>query len=538
VKRSYVLAFLFSFVSVLPIRASESPRLIVLIVIDQMRADHLERYSREYTAGFKRLLGEGMLFPNAELGYAVTATASGHASLSTGVYPSKSGIVGNSYVDRTTNRKVYSVEDSTVLMVDGEGGKMSPHNLKTTAFADWLKAASPHSKVISISYKDRSAVLMGGRKPTYAFWYDRASGHMVTSSYYTKTLPEWAKAFNAENWVEKNLPPIWVKLKPDSVYERYGPDNLEGESLWSGSTGFPHPFKPDKKVGEAFNSPFGNSMLLDFAREALRNEKLGKRDVTDLLCISLSSTDLIGSPFGPNSHEVIDNLLRLDLELDSFLTDLASACGRDRLLVVLTGDHGVMPLPEYLTTVERGFARRIDNGTEIKQKLERLDSLLRIELHVTEPIVGNGFINYAVVKNTGSDVRELEQRLRKVLMGVDGVADIVFRTELLDPKTAQRPYLEAYRRSFFSSRSPDFYIRDCEYCLATKSKVGTSHGSPYAYDTRVPIVFWGPTYDLRKVERVVHTVDIAPTLAKMLHLVTPEYLDGGVLKEVSQRGLD
>jgi predicted AlkP superfamily pyrophosphatase or phosphodiesterase len=534
-KKWCIPAFLFSLFCVSISYACESPRLIVIIVIDQMRADHLERYSREYTSGFKRLLSEGIFYSNADLGYAMTATAPGHATLSTGVYPWKSGIVGNSYVERETNRRVYSVEDSTVLTVDGEGGKMSPRNLKVTAFADWLKVASPQSKVVSISYKDRPAVLMGGKKSDFAFWYDRATGHMVTSSYYTKSLPEWVKVFNAGNWIQKNIPPVWAKLKPDSIYERYGPDNLEGESPWSGSTGFPHPFNPDKKPSQAFNSPFGNSMLLDFAREALRCEKLGGRDVTDLLCISLSTTDLIGSLFGPNSHEMIDNLLRLDLALDSFLGDLASACGRDRLLVVMTGDHGVLPLPEYLTAVEHRFARRVDNRKEIRQKLAQLDSLLRLELKVTEPVINEGFLNYVAAKNAGYDSKKLEQRMREVLMSVDGVADVVFRTELIDPKTPQRPYLEAYRHSYYASRSPDFYIRNCEYCLVTASRVGTSHGSPYAYDTRVPIVFWGPRYDARKVDRVVHTVDIAPTLAKMLHLAPPSDLDGKVLKELDQR---
>jgi predicted AlkP superfamily pyrophosphatase or phosphodiesterase len=515
--------------------ASEAPRLVVVIVVDQMRADHLDRYSKQYTSGFKRLLSEGMFYSNAHLGYAVTATAPGHASLSTGVYPWKSGIVGNSFVDRTTNRKVYSVEDSTVLLVDGEGGRMSPRNLKVTALGDWLKAASPRSKVISISYKDRPAVLMGGRKPTYAFWYNRATGHMVTSSYYVDTLPTWAKEFNSGNWVEKNLSASWTKLKPDFIYEQYGPDDLEGETPWSGKTGFPHPFSPEKKAGEAFNSPFGNSMLLDFAREALRNENLGNREVTDLLCISLSSTDLLGSLFGPNSHEMIDNLLRLDIDLDLFLADLTLACGRNRLLVILTGDHGVMQLPEYLTSVEHRSARRIDNGKEIKQKLGQLDSLYRIRLSVVEPIVEDGFINFALVKKAGGNLHDLEKRIRQVLMGVDGVADVVFRTEILDSGTPDRPFLEAYRHSFFSSRSPDFYVRHSKYCLVTESKVGTSHGSPYEYDTHVPIIFWGPRFALRKVERPVHTVDLAPTLAKMLNLNIPNNLDGAVLKEVTQR---
>ena len=534
--KKHVLITLLSFFALVSFgRASKAPKLIVLISIDQMRADHLVRYAKEYSAGFKRLTTEGVWYSNADLGYANTSTAPGHATMATGVYPWKSGIVGNNFIDRKANRRVYSVEDSTAMPVEGEGGKRSPNNLLTTAVGDWLKAASTRSRVISISYKDRPAVLMGGKKADYAFWYDRTNGHMLTSSYYTNTLPEWAKGFNAGNWVERNLPAVWTKLKADSVYERYGPDAIEGEYLWDGSTSFPHAFTPAKKFGQAFDSPYGNTMLLDFAREALRGEELGKRGVTDLLCVSLSSTDIIGSMFGPSSHEMIDNLVRLDLAIGTFLTELASAYGRDNLLVLLVGDHGVMPLPEYVTTVEHKFARRFDNKKEVQQKLRQLDSLLRIELKISETVVKEGFINYPLMKEAGIDPRVIERRVRDVLVSVNGVADVYFCTELLDPKTPQRPFLEAYRHSLYPGRVPDFFIRDCENCLNTDAKTGTSHGSPYSYDARVPIVFWGAHHAAKKVDRPVHTVDIAPTLAKILNIQAPLGLDGVVLEEFGNK---
>lgn len=533
-KENRCLAFL-TLLIISSFGVAEAQKLVVFISIDQMRADHLERYVGEYSSGFRRLVSEGVWYTNAELGYANTSTAPGHATMSTGVYPWKSGIVGNSYIDRTANRRVYSVEDSTAMAVEGEGGKRSPLNLLSTTVGDWLKAGSTQSRVFTISFKDRPAVLMGGKKADCAFWYDRQTGHMVTSSYYVSALPQWAKAFNSANWVDREVPDAWTRLRPDSVYERYGPDAVEGEYLWDGSTVFPHVFKAGKKAAQAFDSPYGNSMLLDFARAAVRAEKLGQRGVTDLLCISLSSTDNIGSAFGPNSHEMIDNLIRLDLALGSFVTDLESAVGGENLLLVLAGDHGVMPLPEYTTTVEHGFARRFSNRKEIQQKLRALDSLVRIETKLPETFVSEGFINYPLLKKAGLDPLVFERRVRDLLRGVDGVEDVMFITELLDKKTPQRPYLDAYRRSLYVGRCPDFVIRDCENCLVTDSKTGTSHGSPYSYDSHVPIVIWGTRHQAKKVDCPVHTVDIAPTIAKILNIQAPPALDGAVLEEFKTR---
>ncbi|HCA78740.1 MAG TPA: alkaline phosphatase, partial [Bacteroidetes bacterium] len=305
--------------------AAERPRLIMFVSIDQMRADHLKRYASEYTGGFKRLLTEGVVYLNADLNYANTSTGPGHATMSTGVYPWKSGIVANNYTDRTNNRRTYCVEDSSTDKVDGDGGARSPRNLLATTVGDWLKSSSPESKVVSVSYKDRAAILMGGHKANYAFWYDRNSGRMATSSYYTSSIPEWAKVFNGGGWVKRNVPAVWTKLKDEAVYAKYGPDELEGESIWHGSTSFPHKLDQEKILNQFFSTPWGNTYLLDFARAALKGENLGARGVTDLLCVSLSTTDNVGSEFGPNSHEMIDNLLRLDKDLGLFLDELESS---------------------------------------------------------------------------------------------------------------------------------------------------------------------------------------------------------------------
>lgn len=532
IKKSLLIRIATALLLVISLAVSvERPRLIVFLSIDQMRADHLKRYAAEYTGGFKRLLTEGVVYLNADLNYAGTSTGPGHATLSTGVYPWKSGIVGNSYIDRRNDRRTYSAEDSTAQKVDGDGGARSPKNLLATTIGDWLKASSPESKVVSLSYKDRAAILLGGHKANYAFWYDRNVGRMVTSSYYGTSIPAWAKSFNESGWIKKNVPLVWTKLKDEAVYTKYGPDELEGEEVWNGSTSFPHRLEENKVINRFFSTPWGNTYLLDFARAALKGENLGSGNATDLLCISLSTTDAIGSESGPNSHEMIDNLLRLDLDLGSFLADLELAFGKGKVLFVLGGDHGAMQLPEYLSKVEHVAARRFNNRIEAERSVRKLDSLMRIEYGVNEWIVKGTLINYPLIKNAGLTSTTIEDRIRAVLMNIDGIADVIFRSEIVDKKTPKRPYLDAFRHSFLSERSPDIFVRDCENCLVTEAKTGTAHGSPYAYDRTVPIVFWGTKSTPKKFDRVVHTVDIAATIAARLGLKTPKDLDGVPLKE-------
>ena len=345
-----------------PARAEVNPsptHLVVILSIDQMRADHLTRYAPLYQHGFARLLREGVHFRTADLNYAGSSTGPGHATLGTGKYPWKSGIVANTYRERATGRRVYCGEDSMAEPIEGDGGRMSPRNLLATGLGDWLKAASPGSKVISISYKDRAAVLMGGKHPDAAYWYDKRSGRMTSSSYYVSALPAWMKEFNASGWVTKNLPRTWTRLRPDSVYARFSPDDMPGETPWNGSRSFPHEIQPGREIARLFSTPWGNDFLFDVARAAVDGEQLGKRGTVDLLWLSLSTTDGIGSDFGPDSHEMIDNLLRLDAGLGRFLADLESTHGPGGFLFVLSGDHGVLRLPEHEMMSGNHAARRV-----------------------------------------------------------------------------------------------------------------------------------------------------------------------------------
>jgi predicted AlkP superfamily pyrophosphatase or phosphodiesterase len=524
--------FLFTFLFFI-LSCSQKSQLVILISIDQMRADYFTRYENAFTGGLGRLYREGLVFTNADLNYAASETGPGHATLATGSYPGTNGILANEWVDPKSRQPLYCVQDSTAKMVDGEGGGCSPSHLAVTAFGDWLKAASPSSKVISVAVKDRAAILMGGKHPDYAFWYDRQLGHLVTSNYYLQSLPQWVKNFNASNWIDKNLPAAWSKLMPESTYANNGPDEMAGEFKWGEDSSFPHSFLSEKKKEQIVSSPWGDMLILDLAIEAIRAEKLGKRGSTDFLAVGLSCTDYVGHAFGPDSHEMHDHLLRLDRALGTFLQGVETQVGKGKFLVVLSADHAVFPLPEFLSQIKKENARRIIFEDEIKPRIATLSEKLRKEIGVNEPIIQSGaFLNYAAAAKQGIDSLSLENKVREGLLKIDGIADVYFRRELLNKNSPDRPYLGHFQRSYFSARGEDFQIRFCENCLITYQPTGTTHGSPYRYDTHVPMIFWGDGIQAAKVDRAVYTVDIAPTLARRLGLSYPATVNGVPLNEI------
>ena len=529
------LLLIFLSIAASTLAAAIKPKLVIFISIDQMRADYLERFKETFVGGFMRLTGEGIVFRNTDLNYAPSETGPGHATLSTGSYPCRSGIVSNDWIDPSTRKEVYCVEDTSAEKVGAEGGGFSPKNLEVTALGDWLKSASPQSKVIAISAKDRAAILMGGQHPNCAYWYDSHSGHMVTSEYYTHLEPGWVQSFNKSHWIENNVPEEWTTLHPSDFYDQFGPDSIEGEMKWNGSTVFPHVFNPTKVKEQILRSPYGDKLLLDFARSAMRAEKLGQRNVVDLLCISLSCTDYIGHAFGPNSREMADQMMQLDASLGSFLSDVERLVGRGKILLALSADHAVLPLPEYTNQIDHKYARRILPQTAINPGIEVLDRSLAKELNTTDHIIqSDEFLNYAVGLKVGVDSLELERRVKVGLMKIDGIVDVYFRRELLETSIPDRPYMEKFKHGYFAGRGKDFIIRFCENCLISTSTIGTSHGSPYDYDTHVPLVFWGSGIKNGVVDRSVHTVDIAPTLAAILNIPCPDGVNGKPLSDVGK----
>lgn len=529
------MSILLVFCTVTVLNATERPRLVLYISVDQMKAEYLDWYKQEFTGGFRRFLNEGAVFTNADLNYAPSETGPGHAALGTGAYPEHSGILSNEWTDPRTRKITYCVEDKTAGKVDGEGGGFSPRNLVVTGIGDWLKASSPESRVVAVSSKDRAAILMGGQHPDLAFWYDGSTGHMVTSAYFLSHTPEWVKKFNAGDWVGHNVPDVWRKLLPDSVYQKYGPDELQGEMKWEGSTSFPHAFRAGKKKSQLTTTPFGDAMVLDFAREAVRSEKLGQRGVTDLLLVSLSSTDYVGHEFGGNSQEMLDNLIRLDRELGAFVADLEAIIGDGKILVVLSADHGSMPLPEYMETIEHRFARRLDLKNDILPKIDALDRKLQKELNTTEHIIQSyAFLNYSAASIAHVDSLELEHRVSEGLRQIDGIAGVFFRREILSSPPGNSSYLGYFHRGYYPPRGKDFIVLPCEYCLLTSSKTGTTHGTPYRYDTHIPVLLWGAGVGHATTSAPVRSVDIAPTVARFLGISYPSTVDGVPLKGITR----
>jgi predicted AlkP superfamily pyrophosphatase or phosphodiesterase len=516
----------------LAVSAAPPPKLVVFISVDQMRQDYFERYGYLFTEGLHTLYSKGVVYSNADLNYASSETGPGHATLGTGNYPAKNGIIGNEWIDPVTKNTIYCVEDSSAKPVDGEGGGFSPRNLVAPAIGDWLKQRSKNSKVVSVSSKDRAAILMGGWKADRVFWYGRKRGSMVTSDYYMKTLPDWAKTFNASGWIEKNIPDAWTKSMPESEYLKIGPDEFAAEQKWGDDTSFPHQFTTGKKHEQMMGTPYGDRYLVDFSLAAVTGEKLGKRGVTDVLCLSLSNCDYVGHSYGPDSHELLDLLVNLDKSLGHLFSELDALVGKDNYVVALSADHAVCPLPEFNAQYRGIPAKRYLYNTDIKPKLDSLANLLKYELNTSEDvIIKNSFINYIFAMNNGWDSLQLQKEIAQGLKDMEAFVDVYFRYEMVGSAPSDKPYMQKYRNSYYAPRGEDFQYRIRENCIISSRPTGTTHGSPYPYDTHVPLIIWRNGIKAQHVNRAVASADAAPTLAKIAGIVTPKNLDGKPLKE-------
>lgn len=520
-----------------PPQNSMRPRLVVLFVVDQMRYDYLTRFKSFYAGGLARLLSDGANFPRAYHNHAITETSVGHATISTGCYPSKHGIVSNYWYEKSESKVVYScVDTSTSIIGNPALPGRSPVRLLCPTIGDWLKSQSPRSKVISISLKDRSAILLGGKNPSnVSLWFDEKTGQMTTSTYYLPYLPTWITAFDSAKQVHRYLEFIWHKLMPESIY--ISVSNVDTSS-WESSgfnSAFPHRVRIDSNqinaapYKEFLYSPFGDKFLVDFAEYTTITNNLGYDDFPDLLLLSLSSADLIGHRYGPFSQEIEDYYLRLDQYLDHFLNVLDSAIGRDNYLFVLTSDHGVLPIPEQSKQA---------NQSKKRLTYDSLDAMLKTMEHQLQNggvISQNDITDYernelfkhgiSFSDNLEEQYHVIEKLLAK-LRSLDVIADVYPQNELVEPKTSLRPYAALYRNNFCPERSPNIYFRFRENLLVYDSKTGTSHGSPYHYDTHVPLIFFGACIKPGVFKDSVNTVDIAPTIREVLGLNSTAKING------------
>ena len=355
-KHIFFLSFLF-FISLTATAQTQKPKLVVGLVIDQMRWDYLYRYSNLYGPdGFKRLLSQGFSCENTMIPYVPTYTAVGHTCVYTGSVPAITGIVGNNWFDKTTNRNVYCTDDSTVVSIGGttNAGKMSPANLWTTTITDELRLSNNFkSKVIGIALKDRGAILPAGHSANAAYWYDEQVGKWISSSYYMQNLPTWVNQFNAKDLPSTYMSRDWNTILPMVKYDLSTADDKPYENTIKGekTVVFPHKLSligaADKYISFK-TTPFANTYTFDFAKAAIENEALGRNTVTDFLAVSISSTDYIGHAFGPNSVEIEDTYLRLDKDIADFLTYLDKKLGAGNYLFFLTADHGVAHIPAFM----------------------------------------------------------------------------------------------------------------------------------------------------------------------------------------------
>ncbi len=521
---------------------------MIVLTIDQFRGDYLHRFRGHFgPGGFLRLLEQGANFTDCRYRHAVTKTACGHAVVLTGVYANEHGIVNNAWTDRETLKRGNCVDDTTVQLIgrpESRGGVKlpgiavgsSPRRLMAPTVGDELKLRRPESKVIGVSSKDRSAILLSGKLADAAYWMDK--GTIVSSTHYMKELPEWVRAFNAKGRVESYFGKTWDRLLPAATYEKLqGPDEMPGEF---GDFGMGQTFPRVVNGGssqitsayyEAFEgAPFKNEVLLEFARGVVENENLGRRGVTDLLCLSFSTNDVIGHNYGPDSHEVMDITLRTDRMLAEFLTFLDQRVGLKNCTIVFTADHGIAPLPERVKGLNTNLsAGRVDNVALLRTCEEALSAVFgplsngRRWLVVDENWL---FFQRDVLKEKSIASTAAEKVVRDALLTMEFVEAAYTRTDL-NAGTITGPYAEAVLLSHFGPRSGDVYYHMKPFWV--ERKTGTNHGTPYTYDTHVPLLWFGVGVKPGIYPQRVGVDDIAPTLARILGLLAPPQSRGNGL---------
>jgi predicted AlkP superfamily pyrophosphatase or phosphodiesterase len=512
------------------------PKLVVGLVVDQMRWDFLYRYQDRYTAnGFNRLLREGFSCENTFIPYTPTYTAAGHACVYTGSVPALNGIVGNNWYDPAKKRVVYCTEDNSVKTVGStsDAGKMSPKNLWSTTITDELRLATNfRNKTIAIALKDRGAILPGGHTSNGSFWFDNATGAWVSSSFYTQQLPQWMQALNARRMPDAYLAGNWNTLFPVNTYKQSTADsnNYEGKLPGEDAT-FPHITSAiTSNRYETFRyTPFANDYTIETAKAAIKGEGLGKSGFTDFLAVSFSTPDYIGHTFGPNSIEIEDTYLRLDRTLTGFLNYLDSAVGKGQYLVFLTADHGAAHNPRFLN--DHGIpGNTYDNSAVMKGLNDSLERRFGVRGIVEHTINYQVYLNDSVLLSANLDRSVVKAYIIRHLQKQPGVSHVVdleaLGTEAL-PKELKEMLANGYNQKLCGDIQFIFQPQWFE-----NWRLGTTHGLWNPYDAHIPLLFFGWKVKPGHLHREVYMTDIAPTLAAILKVQMPNACVGKVIEEV------
>lgn len=507
---------------------ASKPKLVVGIVVDQMRADFIYRYWPKYgNGGFKRLVKEGFFFKDSHYNYVPTYTGPGHASIYTGTTPATHGIIANDWPDKSSHKKRYCTDDVSVHAVGGseKAGQMSPRNMLTTTIGDQLKLSNnSQSKVIGIALKDRGAILPAGHLANAAYWFDSASGNWMSSSYYMQQLPDWVNAFNRKGLPKAYLNQQWQTLLPISAYSESLSDDNQFEGMFKGESKpiFPHDLAKLAANNDNLSllkiTPFGNSLTKDFAIEAIQAEQLGKHAVTDMLAISFSATDYVGHQFAPNSIEVEDTYLRLDKDLAELLKFLDNWLGKEQVLVFLSADHGAVESPAYLESL------RIPAGTvkakELNSALEKFlldkygDNVLLV--YANQQV----FLDQQKIATLKLSSAEVADSVAEFLLSINGVANTVTKATLSKSffDSGINHYLQL---GYNPQRSGDVLVTYQPGWIEAEKSTGTTHGSAYSYDTHIPLLWYGWKISAGQSLQAVEITDIASTLALLLDIQAP-----------------
>jgi len=510
------------------------PKLVIGLVIDQMRWDFLYRYYERYgNDGFKRLLKEGFTCENTYIPYIPTFTAIGHSTIYTGSVPSLHGIAGNDWYEQPNGYQKYCTEDTTVKSVGttSKAGEMSPRNLLTTTITDELKLATNfRSKVIGVALKDRGGILPAGHSANAAYWYDDYTGNWITSTYYMNDLPQWVKAFNSQRLVDKYLTQKWNTLYPLETYLQSSPDNspkYEGKFKNEGAPVFPHdiPVNRTSDWNTIRNTPFANTLTLDFAKAAIKNEALGKREVTDFLTVSISSTDYLGHQFGPNSVEIEDTYLRLDKDLAMFLTYLDTTIGKGQYTLFLSADHGAAHNPTFLR--DNKIPSGLWSGASgLKADISEVNSILSRK-YKAEKIVRSLFnyqvnLNYEVIEKENLNIDEVKKDIISYYKKQPGVAFVVDLKNIgisPVPEALKGRIINGYNEK--RSGEIQIILNPGWYQGYGTQATGTTHGTWNPYDTHIPLIFMGWGIKQGRSNQQYFMTDIAPTLAALLRIQEP-----------------
>ncbi|MFC5409068.1 alkaline phosphatase PafA [Larkinella bovis] len=506
------------------------PKLVVGIIVDQMRYDYLYRYYNKYSeGGFKRMMRDGFNARNNHYHYAATITAPGHAHVYTGSAPAISGIVGNDWYDRRLDRDMYCVEDSTVTAVTASGnttsaGKMSPRNLLVSTVTDQLKIATQgRSKIIGVAMKDRGAILPAGHAANAAYWYDSKDGSWISSTFYMKEQPQWAKDFNARKLSDKYLTQAWETVLPINQYVESTVDDTPFENPLAGEPKAVFPHQAVASLGSKYEalrtSPFGDILTKEMAVAALKGENMGKGPETDFLCVSFSSPDAIGHRFSPSSIEVQDEYLRLDKVIAELLTTLDEQVGKGNYFTFLSADHGAADNPAYSQSmnVPGGF---LDGNKIGAATTKAITDAFGPGKWIVGDANGQVYLNHDLLREKKVKISEVAEVVKIALLKEPGIQNVINLHDIGNTSVPEY-WMPLLRNVYNAKRSGDLYIVTQPGWLQGYQKGGTSHGTLFNYDTHVPLLFYGWGIKPGETTRRTHIADIASTVSALLHILEP-----------------